>query len=377
MPTNEISTLGANFDKCKNCWMRNIFVNGFGNGLTFSGNAKFCTITNCDYENPPTNSTTDPPAAYTLAGQVSLCAHCTANGVHYHLVVTQGGTAGPNVFVDCTGLGPGAGRDAGPHQRWASGVLFDRMVLISSDGVGCTIAMENRGMDGSGQGWAQGFSVEWNPQSPSISCQEPSYAVLAPQYNWCIGGIGGKKGAGSNGPWGEFQNFGTLVQPSSLYLEQLRERLGSGALQNIGYARFSGNYKILNGNSGLAVNVSGASTADGASVIQWPFNPSPTNAEWQFIDVGGGRFEIKNLNSGKALAASSAVNGAPIVQTTYTGNGLDQWLITDIAPYARIVNKATGFVLEVPGSSTTNGTQLDQAPSSGATNQQFQILSTP
>ena len=208
VPANELSSLAASFDKCKNCWMRNVFVNGFGNGLTFGGNAKWCAITHCDFQNTPTLTSSDPPAAYTLAGQLSLCSQCTSsNGLRYHLVVTQGGTAGPNVFLDCSASGAGW-RDSGPHQRWASGVLFDRMVMTSADNNHRVAAYENRGGDGSGQGWAQGFSVMWNCQSPSISCQEPlSYydARASSGPTGASGGLAGRRVRGATGRGGSFR----------------------------------------------------------------------------------------------------------------------------------------------------------------------------
>ena len=379
VPVNELNSLAANFSNCKNCWMRNVFVNGYGNGLTFGGTAKWCTITHCDFENTPTLTSSDPPAAYTLAGQLSLCSQCTAsNGLRYHLVVTQGSTAGPNVFVDCTASGAGW-RDSGPHQKWASGVLFDRMVMTSADNNHCVIAMENRGDDGSGQGWAQGFSVLWNCQAPQISLREPSYAMMTtPQYNWVIGGLGSLESGDTEAPVGEQQSFGTLVQPGSLYLEQLRERLGSSALQNIGYSRFTGNNKILAHHDNSAVIVRGALTADNTPIIQQAAFPNTASAKWAFVDVGGGRFEIKDLNSGKALAAQTAAPGALVVQTTYTGNGLDQWTVTDVAgSVTKIVNRASGLALEVPGSATADNTQLDQNAYTGAANQQFSVLPVP
>jgi hypothetical protein len=41
----------------------------------------------------------------------------------------------------------------------------------------------------------------------------------------------------------------------------------------------NGTYKLLNVNSGKAVDVSGGSTADGAAIIQWPYSGA-TNQQW-------------------------------------------------------------------------------------------------
>ena len=381
-PGNVLNAAAATFDNCENSWMRSVKQTGYGNGLTFGGGAKWCSMLDCDYEFPCTDANTSAqPAAYTVSGRECLCARLTSsNGFHYHMLVTQAYNAGPDVFLDCKAT-THDWLDAGPHQKWAAGMLFDRIVFVRTSGTNkCELDLDNRNDFGTGQGWSMGFSTAYNCQTTNISVQEPTganYPTLTPFYNWCIGGTGTKlTSTNVQDPNGEFQNFGTLVQPSSLYLEQLQERLGSSAVQAAGYPRFSGTYTILNRNSNLAVIVNGGLTADGTAIVQGAFVSTPAD-KWTFVDVGGGRFEIKNANSGKALAASSVASGAAIVQTTYTGNGLDQWVITDLAPYAKIVNRVTGFALEVPGASTASGTQLDEAVYGGASNQQFQILAAP
>jgi hypothetical protein len=53
--------------------------------------------------------------------------------------------------------------------------------------------------------------------------------------NWCIGCTGEAMRA-SELERGIFDSPGNLVAPKSLYLEQMRERLGEQAVENIGYA---------------------------------------------------------------------------------------------------------------------------------------------
>ncbi len=52
--------------------------------------------------------------------------------------------------------------------------------------------------------------------------------------NWCIGCIGTPVTVG-NIPNGIFDSPGKKVEPASLYLHQLHDRLGPEAVQNIGY----------------------------------------------------------------------------------------------------------------------------------------------
>jgi endoglucanase len=43
-----------------------------------------------------------------------------------------------------------------------------------------------------------------------------------------------------------------------------------------------GIYKVINRNSGFALDVNGASTANGAGIIQWNTNTG-TNQQWQIV----------------------------------------------------------------------------------------------
>jgi len=96
----------------------------------------------------------------------------------------------------------------------------------------------NRGTAGSGHGWAMAWGVVWNCQAKHLDIQQPPNCV-----NWCIGCTGnptppkvpkGDPPAPSpSGPW--LSSLGTPVNPKSLYLAQLRERLGNQAVANIDY----------------------------------------------------------------------------------------------------------------------------------------------
>jgi hypothetical protein len=65
-------------------------------------------------------------------------------------------------------------------------------------------------------------------------------------HNWCIGCVGtvhsddAPGGDGTILPNGIYDSLGTHVTPGSLYLAQLKQRLGKRALWNIGYADVDG-----------------------------------------------------------------------------------------------------------------------------------------
>jgi len=88
-------------------------------------------------------------------------------------------------------------------------------------------------------------------------------------------------------------------------------------------------YRFLNQNSGQAMDVNGASTADGAGIIQWPQNGG-NNQQWIIADNGNGYYKITNRNSGQALDVngSSVADGAGIIQWPWNGGNNQQWQLT-------------------------------------------------
>jgi Ricin-type beta-trefoil lectin domain-like/Concanavalin A-like lectin/glucanases superfamily len=133
------------------------------------------------------------------------------------------------------------------------------------------------------------------------------------------------------------------------------------------------NYALFNHNSGLALDVTGESTVDGGLVIQWPYH-SGNNQKWRFVSVGSGWYEIVNVNSGKALEAPNTSQGTQLDQRTYAGATTQQWqLATAPGGYYTLVNRATGFLADVNGASTAQGTAVIAWPANGGANQQWRL----
>ncbi len=135
-------------------------------------------------------------------------------------------------------------------------------------------------------------------------------------------------------------------------------------------------YVLLNRNSGKALDVNGASTADGAGLIQWT-RTNATNQQFQFVDAGGGNYKLRARHSGKladVLGASTA-DGASVVQWTDNGGANQQFSLTDSGSgYVRLVNRNSGKVADVQGASTADGAGVVQASSGTGNDQQWQLV---
>ena len=134
-------------------------------------------------------------------------------------------------------------------------------------------------------------------------------------------------------------------------------------------------YEIVARHSGKCLDVSDASTLNGAPVIQWTC-VGATNQHWLPIPIGDGYLKFMARHSGRVLAVQggSLANGAPIIQATEAGTAPQQWQIFDVGSgYLRIMARPSGKALDVSNGSTADGAQIVQWDYVGATNQQWLV----
>ena len=134
-------------------------------------------------------------------------------------------------------------------------------------------------------------------------------------------------------------------------------------------------YKLINRNSGEALDISGASTANGGVAIQWPYD-SGANQQWQEVSINGG-YKLVNRNSNLVLddPGYTKTTGTQIDQWSDT-SGNNQWwnLVSAGNGYYYIVNQYSGLYADVSGASTANGASVILWTYTGGNNQQWQIL---
>jgi hypothetical protein len=187
----------------------------------------------------------------------------------------------------------------------------------------------------------------------------------------------------------------------------------------------AGTYFVVNRNSGLPLDASGAGTGNGTPFIQSTFNGN-TNQQWDLgvddsnhfvltgvgsgrvatvdgysfadngivnlwdnigalhqkftlVDKGSGYFNVVFAHSGKAMQTlgSSTASGAAIVQNgNVTGNNA-QWHFqrTLRAGTYSVLVRHTGMALDASGAGTANGTPLIQSRYHSGSNQQWIVTS--
>lgn len=198
-------------------WVRDVTALYFGYSCVHMQDAvRRVTVQDCAMKDAKSQLTGGRRYSFCIEGKSSLnlVQRCyTDEGRHD--CVTGSRVPGPNVFLDVYNTDTHA--DAGPHHRYATGILFDNINTGQ-------LYVQNRKAMGSGHGWAGAQNIFYN-----------SYATSAMKVESPLGaknfGLGGD--AASKTGAGYWEDFGTYITPRSLYLQQLKDRLGQEAVDRI------------------------------------------------------------------------------------------------------------------------------------------------
>ncbi len=223
---------GIVMDNVVDSWLRGLAFKDTTNSVFIGYKAERLTLERVDVQQQDTVTSHAQPFDFALDGSQILLDRCSGAGNHVTYAAVKGRSEGPVVVLNCRFNGDG---QIEGHQRWSTGLLVDNCAV--PDG---RINLRNRGELGSGHGWANGWSVLWNNEAEVFVVQNPPGDL-----NWSIGDVGDHISQpmpvredqleGPPLPGGEVESMGRHVEPVSLYLEQLRERLGPAAVAAIGY----------------------------------------------------------------------------------------------------------------------------------------------
>src|SRR6185436_18231426 len=199
----------------RDAWVRRVTFKHFaGSAVALYETASRITVEDCLSLAPVSEDGGARRNTFFTMGQQTLFLRCYSEHGRHDFSVGHC-AAGPNAFVQCEASQPL--RDSGPLESWASGVLYDDVRI---DGHALTLG--NRGPSLGGAGWAAANCVLWNCSAARIVCASPPGA-----RNW------------SFGSWAEFEGDGVwrssndFMTPESLFVAQLRDRLGAEAAKRI------------------------------------------------------------------------------------------------------------------------------------------------
>lgn len=143
-----------------------------------------------------------------------------------------------------------------------------------------------------------------------------------------------------------------------------------------GDGTYSQYYQIVNRASGLVLDVTGASAANGTKIQQWSMNGGPQQL-WQLILLDNQYYEIASKLSGAVLdvTGGSTADGTIIQEWQANGSAQQQWQLVPLEDnYYAIENKLSGKVLDDTNVSTTPGTTIQQWDWNGGYQQQWALV---
>jgi len=208
-----------NLTNTKNSWVRNISGLHFGSSVVSASNGtKWITVQDCESREPVSIRAGARRFTFQLSGQLSLVQRCFSQKGRHSFV--NGTGASGNVFLDCEAVNPYATSE--PHANWITGALYDNIKAPLSARFWKDISM----------GWTAANVVFWN-------C-EGDYLIQSPPtaQNYSFGHIGVNAVIFNTffqdltKPNGHVESMDKHVTPKSLYLTQLKERLGQEAVIN-------------------------------------------------------------------------------------------------------------------------------------------------
>ena len=209
------------FTNARNGWVRNATALHFVNSMVGTQRGtKWITVQDCVSREPISRRMGARRFTFALRGQLALVQRCQSDKGR-HSFMTGQPTGSANVFLDCKATSPFSSSE--PHEQWANGNLYDNVQA----------PLTARFWKDINIGWAGANTVFWNCEG-SFLVQKPPTA-----QNYSFGHLGVNAVVfniplqDSSKDNGHLESLDRHVTPRSLYLTQLRERLGEAAVRQI------------------------------------------------------------------------------------------------------------------------------------------------
>ena len=207
----------------KNGWVRNISGIHFGSSVVSAGSGtKWVTVQDCESREPVSIRAGARRFTYMLSGQLSLVQRCfSQKGRHSFVLGGSGAGTSGNVFLDCQAVNPYSTSE--PHANWISGALYDNIKAPLSARYWKDISI----------GWAGANIVFWNCEGDFLMQSPPTATNYSFGHTGINAVIFNTFFQDLTKPGAHVESMDTHVAPRSLYLTQLKERLGMEAVKNV------------------------------------------------------------------------------------------------------------------------------------------------
>lgn len=216
--------VGVRLGNAENVWVRRLTSYHIDVAVSVSGGVRWATVQDVNCLEPVSGTGGERRYSFTNSGGTLVLNQRNYARFTRHGFIVMGNVMGPNVFLaDRTDYQFDANE---PHLRWSTGGLYDN--------VKGRIYVQNRWNNGTAHGWSGANYTLYNNEGKFIISQSP----LAANY------LFGQSDAADRLPFvmaevdpGNVPNYkaceysvGRKMTPQSLYLQQLRDRLGPEAV---------------------------------------------------------------------------------------------------------------------------------------------------
>ena len=209
------------FDNVRNGWVRNATALHFVYSMVGTARgAKWITVQDCVSRAPVSQRAGARRFTFALRGQLALVQRCLSDEGRHSFMSGQP-TSSANVFLDCKATTPFSSSE--PHEQWATGNLYDNVQA----------PLTARFWKNINIGWAGANTVFWNCEGSFLVQKPPTAQNLSFGHlgvNAVVFNIPLQDPTKDNG---HIESLDKHVTPRSLYLTQLRERLGEAAVRQI------------------------------------------------------------------------------------------------------------------------------------------------
>lgn len=209
------------FDNAKNCWVRNATALHFVNTMVGTQRGtKWITVQDCVSREPVSVRAGGRRFTFALRGQLALVQRCHSDKGRHSFMSGQP-TSSANVYLDCRATSPYSSSE--PHEQWGTGMLYDNVKAPLTARYWKNFII----------GWSGANTVFWNCEGDFLIQKPPT----AQNYSFGHMGVNGvifnTEYQDLSKETGYIESIDRHVTPRSLYLTQLRERLGDAAVRRI------------------------------------------------------------------------------------------------------------------------------------------------
>lgn len=175
-------------------------------------------------------------------------------------------------------------------------------------------------------------------------------------------------------------NSKSWTTDASFVGEDWNDKACSVRIEPNGKSGLSGNFKIMNRNSGKYLDLTDNKTDNNTAIVQFDDEGVDASQTWTFTEVmnGKGVYSIcsyGNKKRGMDVADFSKENGAQVQLYDYLDNPHQQFILYDCGEgYYQLVARNSGKVVEIPQSSKKNGEWIKIYDNNGTPTQQWAVV---